>query len=391
MTQFLPVNVGELSRPATLLIEKVSNAIGRHFDPRQAIRMAEAEAKAERIRAVAQAETEIEVAELRRRAAERFVEEQMRMQSNMESIAAKAIPHLSDDAEPDRIEDDWISNFFDKSRIVSDENMQQLWGKVLAEEGNRPGSFSRKTVNLIADLDKRDAEQFTSLCRVSWTISGTLIPLVYDEGSSVYRQLGIDFHSVSQLEALGLVRFQVVGNFNATNLPQNVPASYGGRRVSLTLPRRDGNRLDVGKVLLTNSGGELLRITGAQVADGFFEYVYDRWASQSLVPQREVGLQATFNELADNWLAETAMQSNPAIIANHPAYPQIVGLGEQAIPLILAEISEARNRPHWFQVLHDITGVTRLPEEAWGSVEAVAAAWLEWERGASPLNAIVEP
>ena len=378
MTQFLPVNLGELSRPATLLIEKVSNAIGRHFDPRQAIRMAEADAEAGRIRAVAQAETEIEVAELRQRAAERFVDEQMKMQSNMESIAAKAIPHLSDDAEPDKIDDDWIANFFDKSRIVSDEQMQELWAKLLAGEGSNPHSFSRKTVNILADLDKGDAELFASLCGVSWMIGGTITPLVYDEGSSIYRQLGIDFHSVSQLEALGLVRFQVVGNFNATNLPQNVPVSYGGRRVSLTLPRRDGNKLDVGKVLLTNSGGELLRITGTEVAEGFYEYVYDRWASQSLVPPRETALQATFNELASTWLAETAIHSNPSIIAKHPSYPQIVGLGERAIPFILAEISEARNRPHWFQALYDITGVTPAPEDSWGNVEAVATAWLEW-------------
>ena len=110
----------------------------------------------------------------------------------------------------------------------------------------------------------------------------------------------------------------------------------------------------------------------------FFDYVYDRWASQSLVPPRDTDLQVKFKELANKWLAETAMHSNPAIIAKHPAYPQIVGLGEQAIPLILAEISEARNRPHWFQALYDITGVTPLPEETWGNVEAVAAAWLEW-------------
>ena len=155
MTEFALVNLGELSKPATLLIEKVSNAIGRHFDPRQAIRMAEAEAKADRIGAISQLETEIELEDLlRQRAAERFIVEQVQMQSNMESIAPKAIPHLSDDAEPDKIEDDWISNFFDKSRIASDDQMQELWGKVLAGEGNTPGRFSRNTVNLIANLGK---------------------------------------------------------------------------------------------------------------------------------------------------------------------------------------------------------------------------------------------
>ena len=89
-------------------------------------------------------------------------------------------------------------------------------------------------------------------------------------------------------------------------------------------------------------------------------------------------LESSFEELAEQWLTETAVHSNPAIITRHPAYSRIIGLGEQAIPLILAEVSEARNRPHWFLVLSDITGMNPAPEESWGKVGEVAAAWLEW-------------
>ncbi len=74
-------------------------------------------------------------------------------------------------------------------------------------------------------------------------------------------------------------------------------------------------------------------------------------------------MEATFNKLASDWLAATAIHSNPAIIARHPAYSQIVEMKEAAIPLILNEISQKRNRPHWFQVLNDITGMTPAPEE----------------------------
>ena len=91
-------------------------------------------------------------------------------------------------------------------------------------------------------------------------------------------------------------------------------------------------------------------------------------------------LEATFNILADKWLAETAIHSNPAIIARHPAYTQIVAMKEDAIPLIFKEISRPGNRPQWFQALHDIIGMTPAPEDSWGNVEKVAAAWLEWGR-----------
>ena len=34
------------------------------------------------------------------------------------------------------MEEDWIANFFDKCRIVSDSEMQSLWARVLAGEAN---------------------------------------------------------------------------------------------------------------------------------------------------------------------------------------------------------------------------------------------------------------
>ena len=91
-------------------------------------------------------------------------------------------------------------------------------------------------------------------------------------------------------------------------------------------------------------------------------------------------LESAFNTLAQQWLVETAIHSNPAIIARHTAYAQLVAMKDDAIPLILKEISQKRNRPHWFQALHDIIGMTPAPEDSWGNVEKVAAAWLEWGR-----------
>jgi hypothetical protein len=169
------VNLGDLSKPATVLIEKISEAVGGVFKPFQITRVAKAEAEAEVIRAEAQ----IQVSDLQRRAMYRFLAEEARKQSNIESITGNALPLLTEGSSPQNVENDWITNFFDKSRIISDEEMQKLWSKVLAGESNRPGAFSKRTVNLLADLDKRDAELFTHLCGFVWVI-GSLTPLIFD-------------------------------------------------------------------------------------------------------------------------------------------------------------------------------------------------------------------
>jgi|GEM_PF-4402779 len=67
------INIGELSRPATVLIEKISDALGGIFKPYQIVRVAKAEAQADRVKA----EGQIEISDLQRRAFHRIGEELM--------------------------------------------------------------------------------------------------------------------------------------------------------------------------------------------------------------------------------------------------------------------------------------------------------------------------
>lgn len=100
----------------------------------------------------------------------RFLEEEAKRQLNIEKITRAALPYLEEKSSPENVEDDWITSFFDKCRIVSDEKMQALWSRVLAGEANNPSAFSKHTVNLLADLDKNDAEAFVRLCCFTWLI-----------------------------------------------------------------------------------------------------------------------------------------------------------------------------------------------------------------------------
>ena len=281
------INIGELSRPATVLIEKVSNAVGTVWEPRQIRRVAQAKADA----AFILAEGEIEVTDLQRRAAQRFVEEETRNQSNMESITGQAIPQLNSDAPVENMADDWIANFFDKCRIVSDEDMQNLWSRILAGEANSPGSFSRKTVNMLADMDKSDAELFANLWCFGWWIDGMLAPLIFDPSDPIYRKYGISTYSLGQLNSIGFIQIGALG-FSVHERPQQVTVSYFGRPVNITFPEATGNKLGVGSVILTPYGQQLSSIVEAAPVDGFFEFVYDRWSEQSLVPPRTRPTQA---------------------------------------------------------------------------------------------------
>ena len=281
------INLGDLSKPATVLIEKASDAVGGLFKPRQIKRIAKAEAAA----ALIKAETDIQISEMQHRAMQRLVAEEEIKQRNMESITAKALPFVEDNAKPDDIDNDWIANFFDKCRIVSDEEMQSLWARVLAGEANEPGSFSRQTVNLIQSLDKQQAELFTSLCCFGWNIDG-FHPLIFDLNESIYTTKGIDFINLTHLESLGLIKFSPSTGFKKVWGGEAGLCFYYDDLILLRLPKKNrvlylptkkDYEMNIGMILLTNIGKELSPICGSKPVDGFLEYTIRHWAKDEII------------------------------------------------------------------------------------------------------------
>jgi hypothetical protein len=267
----------DLGRPATVLIEKISDAIEGIYKPVQIKRIAQAQAEADKIKAKSQ----IEINELTQRALSRFVAEEAKKQDNMEKITEKALPLLEKSSDPQKMEDDWITNFFDKCRIISDKEMQTLWSKVLAGEANSPGTFSKRTVNLMSALDKTDAQLFTNLCGFVWII-GNYCPLIFNEQDLIYNNSYINFNTLNHLDDIGLITFGNVAGFKKLRLPKNISINYYGTTTNIEFKKTDNNELSIGKAIFTKAGEQLARICGAKPVDGFFEYIVNKLEKDGL-------------------------------------------------------------------------------------------------------------
>ena len=87
-------------------------------------------------------------------------------------------------------------------------------------------------------------------------------------------------------------------------------------------------------------------------------------------------IEAKFGLLADWWREETGLFSFDHQMERHPAYAQILEMGETAIPLILKELQE---RPYrWFGVLQALTGENPVSSEGAGDFDHMSSAWKEW-------------
>jgi hypothetical protein len=280
-------NLTGLEKPATELINRVSDAVGGIAKPWHIKRVAKAEAEAKKIAAIA----DIEISEIQQRAIKRMVLEEEKNQENIEAITSKAIPHLSADAKPEELDQDFVRYLFEKARLVSDEEMQGIWAKILAGEANKAGSFSRRTMELVSHLSTEEAERFTRFCRQAWRCPHlfAFMPV----GPTAHRSSndwGFSFEELTDLEAAGLIRLDM-GYVEPIDEKHKLIEYFGcpveiffnGRPLN---PER-GNEIETGQAIFTSSGRELAEIAGAKPSHEYFriclgELVFQQGISVSI-------------------------------------------------------------------------------------------------------------
>lgn len=89
-------------------------------------------------------------------------------------------------------------------------------------------------------------------------------------------------------------------------------------------------------------------------------------------------LERKFKMLTEQWRSETSTLSSAQMIAMHPAYQRIIGMGLAAVPLILKELSYESD--HWFWALSSITDENPVTAEDAGNLARMTESWLRLGR-----------
>lgn len=102
-------------------------------------------------------------------------------------------------------------------------------------------------------------------------------------------------------------------------------------------------------------------------------------ASRILHPQdkdAELSVERSFHQLVGEWKAATVLTSSGTEILLHPAYQRIIGMGQEAVRMIVAELR--REPDHWFWALKAITGEDPVSAGDHGKIDRMTACWLKW-------------
>lgn len=272
------ISLGDVSKPVNTLIEKISSAIGVIYEPTKIIRKAKADAKAQEIMTI----SEINTKEIQQRAITRFIHEETRKQENIENIIEKAIPLIANNASSEMVEEDWLVNYFDKAKMISDDEMQMFWSRMLAEETNNAGKFSKKTINVVSDLDKQDALMFTNLCKFCFKIKTSEFALIYDLEQEIYGKYNIWFGNLLHLESIGLIQFDNLQEFSLKSFSKEEIIYYFDRPIKITSENEKKNNFSVGRVVFSQVGRELVEICSSMPEEEILNFNVSRWKENNI-------------------------------------------------------------------------------------------------------------
>lgn len=107
------------------------------------------------------------------------VKQILKQYSNQEQIIEFARRSIAVAAKPEDIHPDWINKFMDYAKNVTTEEMQLVWGKLLAAEASDPGTIPQKVMYILATLDPSTARLFNTLLSNSLVSpEGKYIPII---------------------------------------------------------------------------------------------------------------------------------------------------------------------------------------------------------------------
>lgn len=231
--------------------------------------------------------------EYARAAATKFAQKIVRERVNVDQVAEIAAADLKSEpqavesdlaAETPSISEDWLNAFESEAAQMSSEQMQRLFGKILAAEIRRPSSYSIKTIKLMAQLDNRAANLFRLLCSLSISaripktneIIDARVVSIGNAASNSLGAYGLSFGALNILHEYGLIisdynsyfdyRMSVAHN-NRVVLPltyQNTEWAFV-QKVSAPEPKS----FQVHGVAFSQSGKELLQIVDIEPNEAY--------------------------------------------------------------------------------------------------------------------------
>ncbi len=206
---------------------------------------------------------------------------QLKNQADIARIAQNAAREGTDFSQQSSVDDEWLERFMDSARFVSDEEVQLLWGNVLASEFENPGNTPPSIIRILSELTPKYAKAFQIICsllvciirppedELPYSFSNHIIlPDEYD----YLKEYGVGFSELKELEVLGLIQTSSLGyQWSYDKKPSRLYLVYG--KDTATISNYPDNGVPIGTLTLTDAGQTIAKFAERKIIGGHFEAV----------------------------------------------------------------------------------------------------------------------
>uniref|UniRef100_UPI004057B387 DUF2806 domain-containing protein n=1 Tax=Alistipes sp. TaxID=1872444 RepID=UPI004057B387 len=193
-----------------------------------------------------------------------------RKMNNVKNVVEQAQQHFTEGEQVSReaVDTDWLNRFFTVVEDVSDAEMQQLWGRILAGEIKHPKSYSLRTMETLRNMTKEEADLFVKA--TSYMINCDSI-LVETEARLPIKEQII-------LSDIGLVNNEILTKTYTITAENNlsyfaIDRSFG---IGIYNPHIPNIELNFAIKSLSIVGKELVKLIDYKTSDVVYEHIVEK-------------------------------------------------------------------------------------------------------------------
>ena len=210
----------------------------------------------------------------------------LRKIKNQKQICEIAIENAkegTDFSKESGVQEEWLDRFMNSASFVSSEEVQLIWGKILANEFENPGSTPSNMIRVLSEITPNLANSFRKLCSMKvWimpltedeNIEGQLqrsfVP--YNGNEDLFQKIEITFNILNELETLGVLKFESLNGYVNKGINNNKVLICVDDKLEV-INKHNENEMPIGDVLFTSVGKALKRITSDEEIPSYYEMI----------------------------------------------------------------------------------------------------------------------
>lgn len=204
--------------------------------------------------------------------------------SNIVSAYSFAINELKKlpGVDGENLDPDWATAFYDSAKDSSDEEIQVLWGKILAGEIAHHGKFYKRTLSILKNMESEEAKHFVEL--VPLLITKETVPEFIFQNNEFFQ-----YNDLQTLMDCGIVNSSD-GLYTYTGLDQVKLPGF-----KLVSKNNDVKELQLEGFALTDAGLQLCQLIECNYADeNYVKQLVDRLSRRN---NKEISYRNWSNDL----------------------------------------------------------------------------------------------